>query len=107
MIFCVQTEKIFIILRQTKNIVKNIFSLAIILFLLNGCSSVPLTGRKQFSFVSSSEMNFLAASSYKETLASSKLSTDAEQTAMIKRAGERISELKAALPEAMKFYKPQ
>jgi len=36
-------------------------------------------------------MNSLAATSYRETLASSKLSTNTEQTAMVKRTGERIS----------------
>ena len=70
---------------------KNIFFIAVILFLWNGCSSVPVTGRKQLSIVSASEMNSLAATSYKETLASSKLSTNAQQTAMVKGAGERIS----------------
>jgi predicted Zn-dependent protease len=70
---------------------KNIFFLTVIVFFLNGCSSVPVTGRKQLSFISSTEMNSLAATSYKETLASSKLSTNAEQTAMIKRTGGRIS----------------
>jgi len=83
--------KIFVLLRQNKKVMKNIFFLATILFFLNGCSSVPVTGRKQLSFISSSEMNSLAATSYKETLSSSKLSTNAEQTAMIKRTGERIS----------------
>ena len=71
--------------------IKNIFFAAIILFLWNGCSSVPVTGRKQLSIVSSTEMNSLAVTSYKETLSSSKLSSNAEQTAMIKRVGERIS----------------
>ena len=70
---------------------KNIFCLAAILFLWSGCSSVPVTGRKQLSIISSSEMNSLAATSYRETLASSKLSTNAQQTAMVKRVGERIS----------------
>ena len=70
---------------------KNIFFITVILLFLNGCSSVPVTGRKQLSIISSSEMNSLAATSYTETLSSSKLSTNAEQTAMIKRTGERIS----------------
>ena len=70
---------------------KNIFSAAILLFFLYGCSSVPLTGRRQLSIVSASEMNSLAATSYKETLASSKLSTNTTQTAMVKRVGDRIS----------------
>ena len=81
----------FVFLRQNKKLMKNIVFLAVILFLWSGCSSVPVTGRKQLSIVSASEMNAMAATSYKETLASSKLSTNAQQTAMVKRVGERIS----------------
>lgn len=61
-------------------------------FLLwHGCSSVPITGRKQLSMIPASEMNTMAVTSYKETLAKSNLSTNVEQTAMIKRAGARVS----------------
>jgi len=70
---------------------KNIFFGAVILFLWYGCSSVPVTGRRQLTIVSSSEMNSMAATSYSQTLSSSKLSSNAEQTAMIKRVGDRIS----------------
>jgi len=70
---------------------KNVFFAVVILFFWCACSTVPLTGRKQLNLVSSAEINSLAATSYKETLASSKLSTNAEQTAMIKRVGSRIS----------------
>ena len=70
---------------------KNILFLATCFILWTGCSAVPVTGRRQLSIISASEMNSLAASSYKETLASSKLSTNVEQTALIKRVGERIS----------------
>ena len=70
---------------------KNIFCLLIAFLMLYGCSSVPVTGRRQLSFIPASEMNALAVTSYNETLSSSKLSTNAEQTAMVKRVGERIS----------------
>ena len=70
---------------------KNIFLGAIIFFLWYGCSSVPVTGRRQLTLVSSSEMNTLAATSYTETLSTSKLSTNAPQTTMIKNVGARIS----------------
>jgi predicted Zn-dependent protease len=69
----------------------NIVFIAAMLILWSGCSSVPVTGRKQLTIVSASEMNSLAATSYKETLATSKLSTNVQQTAMVKRTGERIS----------------
>ncbi|MDR1170896.1 MAG: M48 family metallopeptidase [Bacteroidales bacterium] len=70
---------------------KNILFAAIFVSLWYGCSSVPVTGRRQLSIVSASEMNTMAVASYKETLDASKLSTNAEQTAMIKRVGARIS----------------
>jgi predicted Zn-dependent protease len=70
---------------------KNILFAAIFVLLWYGCSSVPVTGRRQLSIVPASEMNSLAITSYKETLSASKLSTSAEQTAMIKRVGARIS----------------
>ena len=70
---------------------KNIFLGVIILFLWYGCSSVPVTGRRQLSLVSSSEMNTLAATSYTETLSTSKLSTNVPQTTMIRNVGARIS----------------
>lgn len=70
---------------------KNFFCVFIVFLMLCGCNSVPVTGRRQLSFIPASEMNSMALSSYKETLASSKISTNTEQTAMIKRVGERIS----------------
>ncbi len=70
---------------------KKIFFIIISFVFWYGCSSVPVTGRRQLSIIPASEMNSLAVTSYQETLASSKLSTNAEQTAMIKRVGARIS----------------
>jgi len=70
---------------------KNVFLIAIVLIFCYGCKTVPLTGRKQLAFIPATQMTSLGATSYKETISSSKLSTNDEQTAMIKRAGERIS----------------
>ncbi|MDR1155150.1 MAG: M48 family metallopeptidase [Bacteroidales bacterium] len=70
---------------------KSILFASAFVLLWYGCSSVPVTGRRQLSIVPASEMNSLAITSYKETLSASKLSTSAEQTAMIKRVGARIS----------------
>lgn len=70
---------------------KNAFLTVFVLILMYGCSSVPLTGRRQLTLIPASQMTSLGATSYKETMASSRLSTNAEQTAMVKRTGERIS----------------
>jgi len=58
--------------------------------LVAACATVPLTGRRQLSLIPDSEMNTLSFQQYDQVLAESKLSTDARQTAMIKRVGERI-----------------
>ena len=47
------------------------------------CSTVPLTGRRQLSLVADSEINALSFSQYDEFLKENKLSTNAEQTAML------------------------
>jgi predicted Zn-dependent protease len=65
--------------------------LASSLLVAAGCTTVPITGRRQLSLVSDSEMNTLAVTQYKQTLGTAKLSTNAEQTAMVRRVGQRIA----------------
>ena len=62
------------------------------LALLAACTTVPITGRRQLSLVSDSEINALAASQYQEVLSTSQLSTDAQANAMVKRVGQRIQQ---------------
>jgi predicted Zn-dependent protease len=69
---------------------KKIIPILILCSVLYSCKTVPLTGRRQFSLVPASTMNSLAATSYKETLASSKISTHEEYTAMVQNTGTRI-----------------
>ncbi|HCO93801.1 MAG TPA: peptidase M48 [Phycisphaerales bacterium] len=61
-----------------------------ILLLLSGCSEVEITGRKQFNIVPDSTMNSMSFQSYGEFLSQNKLSTNTEQTQMVKRIGSRI-----------------
>ncbi len=63
----------------------------VVVLLLNSCSSVPLTGRQQLSLVSESEMVSMSLTSYDEFLKENKLSTNQQQTAMVKRAGAKIA----------------
>lgn len=58
--------------------------------LLSRCATVPVTGRKQLSLVSSSEINAMSATQYKDVITKGPLSTNVEQTQMIRRVGERI-----------------
>jgi predicted Zn-dependent protease len=66
----------------------SLFSLlAISLF---ACATVAVTGRKQLNLVSNAEIIPMAQQQYAEVIAKGPLSTDQQQTAMIKRVGVRI-----------------
>jgi predicted Zn-dependent protease len=54
------------------------------------CAKVPLTGRRQLSLVKNSEIIPMSFDQYQTVLKDSKLSTDAEQTALVKKVGVRI-----------------
>jgi predicted Zn-dependent protease len=57
---------------------------------LAGCSTVPMTGRRQVNLVSSSEMTALAAQEYGQFLKENPPSRDAASTARVRAVGERI-----------------
>ena len=65
-------------------------ALLIALLLVAACATVPITGRRQLSLIPDSEMNSMSFQQYDQVIAESKLSTDAEATAMVKRVGVRI-----------------
>ncbi|MFB9864358.1 M48 family peptidase [Rufibacter immobilis] len=65
-----------------------LFTLAVLLMV--GCTTVPITGRRQLSLVSDQEVIAMSFQAYNETLKQSKLSSNASQTAMVKRVGQRI-----------------
>ena len=60
-----------------------------VLFLVS-CSSVALTGRKQLNVVSDQQMLATSTDQYAQFMKENKLSSDAEQTARIKRVGAKI-----------------
>lgn len=60
------------------------------ILLLAGCTQVPLTGRQQLNLVPDSMIHDLSFNSYAEFLKERKLSSNAEQTQMVKRVGLRI-----------------
>ncbi|TKG95565.1 M48 family peptidase [Puteibacter caeruleilacunae] len=68
---------------------KLIFLLAVV-GLLNSCSTVPLTGRSQFSLVSESELTKMSLTSYQAFLDTNKVLTNSDAQ-MVKRVGNRIS----------------
>jgi len=54
------------------------------------CSTVPITGRKQLSLVSSSEMNSMSFAQYGEFLKENKLSSNKSDVEMVRRVGGNI-----------------
>ena len=69
---------------------KKVISLTFLLSIFYACATVPITGRKQLNLVPSNEINAMAAEQYKEVIAKGPLSTNKEQTDMIRRVGSRI-----------------
>ena len=62
--------------------------------LLIGCgttSKVPVTGRKQSLLVNNEQVLSLSEQQYKEYMKTAKASTNAKQTAMVKRVGQRLA----------------
>lgn len=73
-----------------KNVHTVFGALALLLF-VTGCSTVPITGRKQLSLISDAQLLPESAASYADVIKQGPLSQDQAQTAMIQRAGARIS----------------
>lgn len=57
---------------------------------LQACSTVPITGRKQFTVVPNSQLLSMSLDQYGEFLKTNKLSANATQSEMVKRVGRRI-----------------
>lgn len=73
-----------------KLFIKIILPLVISSFILLSCSSVPLTGRKQLSIIPSSEMLSMSFQQYDEFLKTNKISSDVNNTEMVKKVGLKI-----------------
>ncbi|MEQ8364913.1 MAG: M48 family metallopeptidase [Cyclobacteriaceae bacterium] len=69
--------------------IRSIFLITSFLFLY-ACATVPVTGRRQMSLISSAEINQMSSDQYQQVLRESKLSSNQEQVAMVKRVGNNI-----------------
>ena len=58
--------------------------------LLSSCSTVPLTGRKQFTAIPNSQMLTLSGESYKQVLDESSLSTDQAYVTSVRNVGGKL-----------------
>ncbi len=65
--------------------------LAALLFILSGCGSVPVTGRKQMLLVSDQEVLTLSLQQYDEFMKSAPKSTDKANTALVQKVGRNIA----------------
>lgn len=65
------------------------FSLALLLI---GCTTVPITGRRQLKFMPDSELLAMSFNQYSSFLSQNQMSTDMQQTATIRRVGNRIQQ---------------
>ena len=72
---------------------KTLFSLLLIggLLVVESCSTVPLTGRRQLSLVPSSQINSLSSQQYDQVIKESKLSTNQQWTNMVKTVGRDMA----------------
>jgi predicted Zn-dependent protease len=71
-----------------------IILLSLVAAILTGCgttSTVPITGRKQTLLVSDEQVNGLALQQYQQFMTQAKASTNATNTAMVKRVGQRLA----------------
>ena len=59
--------------------------------MLEACTRVPITGRKQMNLLPESEMMSLALTSYTTFLKQSKVDAGTPDVAMVQRVGQRIS----------------
>lgn len=64
------------------------FLIAVILTM--ACATVPITGRKTINLIPVSTINSLSFQQYSDFISTNKVSTNAQQTAMVKRVGHNI-----------------
>jgi metalloendopeptidase OMA1, mitochondrial len=71
------------------------------LLLVTGCTTVPVTGRKQIMLLSASEETQLGLSAFSQMKQEVPISKDAKALALVERVGKRIAEVaKGDLPNA-------
>lgn len=73
-----------------KSIKRPFWTFIIVGILFQACQTVPLTGRKKLSLVSDSDVQAMSFQQYKQVIDESQLSTNKEQTQMVKRVGVNI-----------------
>ena len=67
------------------------FVFPVLLVILVGCTTAPITGRRQIKLVSERQMIAQSAASYGTVIAEGPLSTDKQQVELVQQVGERIA----------------
>ncbi|HUX97423.1 MAG TPA: M48 family metallopeptidase [Bacteroidales bacterium] len=75
-----------------KRLLKVFLSLYLIVILLDACTTVPLTGRRQLSLVPESDMISMSFNNYSEFMKTNPVSTDKANVAFVQSVGRDISE---------------
>jgi predicted Zn-dependent protease len=70
---------------------RRIFGVVLLAAVVCGCAEVPITGRRSLHLVPESELLTLSLQQYNEVLQKSKLSTDNQKVAMVRRVGNRVA----------------
>ena len=77
-----------LLIKKTTTMLKKIVLFSLLLA-LGACATVPITGRRQLSLVSSAEMQSMSYSAYREVLDTARVLNTGD-AAMVKRVGQRI-----------------
>ena len=70
---------------------KKFIALILLSTIIYSCSRVPLTGRKQFAIIPSSQMQSMATAQYGQFMQQNQVIRSGNDAAMVKRVGQRIS----------------
>lgn len=70
--------------------IKNMVAVLLIFTIIVACSTVAITGRKQLNIIPDSQMLSMSYQEYNDFINSNKLSTDKQNTALIKKVGAKI-----------------
>jgi predicted Zn-dependent protease len=78
-------------LMRNRMSLRRMFWLVLLAAIVWGCAEVPITGRQSLHLVPESELLTLSLQQYNDVLQKSKLSTDKQQVAMVRRVGDRVA----------------
>ena len=78
-------------LMRNRMSLRRMFWLFLLAAVVWGCAEVPITGRQSLHLVPESELLTLSLQQYNDVLQKSKLSTDNQKVAMVRRVGNRVA----------------